>query len=450
VADPSAVINNGTAAVAHAQSAVGASAEHITLLLLYQLVVILVVTRIVVWLSRRYLGQTAVAGEILAGIVLGPSVLGGLFPGVMHAIFVPETGTIFVGLAQLGLVLLMFQIGLEFEFNARLTGGRHAVAVISLIGILVPFALGFTTAPWFWQMMDEPRPDALAFRLFFATAMSITAIPILGRIFMELGLSHTRTAALTIAAAAIDDVCGWLLLGVVSAIVASRFDLGSFALRIGGLAVYIAFVFLVIRPLLHRYIDRELRRDPTLGRSTIAILLIVLLVSAAITSNLGIFAIIGGFLMGVALHDNRRFVALWNERVGSLVNALFLPIFFAYTGLRTDIGSLATVQAWLLCGLVCLIAFTGKFGGAYIASRLVGETHRSAAAIGVSMNTRALMELIALNIGYDLGVLPRQMFTMLVIMAVLSTFIATPLIRWLMGDQRRFADPPIAVAVAGE
>lgn len=272
------------------------SAEHLVLQLLYQLIVILLVTRGVVWLSRRFLGQTAVAGEILAGLVLGPSLLGKLFPEVMHAVFVPETSAIFVGIAQVGLILLMFQIGMEFDFKVQLRQGRSAIAVISIVGVAVPFSLGFVTAPWLWETLAEPRPDLRAFRLFFATAIS-------------------------------------------------------------------------------------------------------------------------GF-----------------------VHVFFIPVFFAYTGLRTDVGSLATLHDWVVCGLVCLLAFVAKFGGTYIASRIMGESRRSAAAIGVSMNTRALMELIALNIGYDLGVLPKQTFTMLVIMAIASTFIATPLIRRLMQDQRRVVE----------
>ncbi len=417
------------------------SAEHLTLALLYQLIAILIVTRIVGWIGRRFLGQTAVAGEILAGLALGPSVLGALFPDVSGRLFVPETSTIFVGFAQIGLILLMFQIGLEFQFRTQLGTERRAILAISLSGILVPFGLGFLTAPWFWGQMTPPRPDLAAFRLFFATAMSITAIPILGRIFMELGLSHTRTAAMTIGAAAIDDICGWILLGVVSTTVAARFDATTFALKIAGLVAFLGLVFHVVRPLLRRYLRHEASRPSASSMSSMAILLIVLLASASITSNLGVFAIIGAFLIGVALHEERSFVSQWHERAGVLVNAFFLPLFFTYTGLRTDIGSLSSPAAWGTCALVCLVAFAGKFGGAYLASRAVGERPREAAAIGVAMNTRALMELIALNIGYDLGVLPRQMFTMLVIMALASTFIATPLIRHLMSRERLTASP---------
>ncbi len=419
------------------QSAVGSSAEQITAQLLYQLIIILIVTRIVVWISRRMLGQTAVAGEILAGVVLGPSLLGAIFPDAMQAIFAPDTSSIFVGIAQVGLILLMFQIGLEFEFKEHLRRGRSAIIVISVVGIVVPFSLGYFAAAWFWDTLSEPRPNLLAFRLFFATALSITAIPILGRIFMELGLSHTRTAAITIGSAAFDDILGWMLLGVVSTIVVSQFQPVSFALNAAAIVAYVAIVFIVVRPLLLRWLSKTMVRGQGLNTKTIAYMLILLFISASITSHLGIFAIIGGFVIGVALHDNREFVEKWKERVSSFVYVFFVPVFFAYTGLRTDIGTLDTPRAWMICGLVCLLAFVGKFGGAYIASRIMGESRRSAAAIGVSMNTRALMELIALNIGYDLGVLPKQIFTMLVIMAIASTFITTPLIRWLMSEQRR-------------
>lgn len=418
-------------------SAVGAGAEQIVLRLLYQLIVILIATRVVVAVVRR-LGQTDVSGEILAGLLLGPSALGALWPDFMHRLFHPSTSSIFVGLSQMGLVLLMFQIGLEFEFRTTLAASKRSVIVISLAGLIAPFALGFATAPWFHAQLTDGAPALTGFRLFFAVAMSITAIPILGRIFMELGLSHTRTAALTIGSAAIDDVIGWLLLGVVSLIVAGSFSGSWIATRAAGLALYLAFLFLVARPLVKRAVTRHLARyDGHLQPAAIALILIGLFISAAVTSNLGVFAIIGGFIVGVMLHDDRAFVAEWKRQVAPTVNTLLLPIFFTYTGLRTDIGTLSTAHELWLCALVCLVAFAGKFGGAYFGARAVGEKPRSALTIATCMNTRALMELIALNIGYDLGVLPRSMFTKLVIMAIVSTFMATPLIRWLMRAERR-------------
>ncbi len=428
-----------------AESAVGAKAEEIVLHLLYQILAILIVTRIVILVARR-LGQTDVSGEILAGLLLGPSLLGALAPGLSKELFHPSTSTIFVGMAQIGLVLLMFQIGLEFEFRSHLGEDRKPIFVISLVGLVLPFVTGYLAAPWFHAQLPV-KPDLFGFRLFFAVAMSITAIPILGRIFMELGLSHTRTAALTIGAAAIDDVSGWLILGSIALLVQGRLTFGWAWPRVLGLAVYLAAVFWVVRPLLKRAVAAHLDRHGGLRIPAIALILILLFVSAVITSNLGVFAIIGGFVIGVALHDDRRFVAEWKTRVGPLVQTFFLPIFFAYTGLRTDIGTIHGWSGFWMCVMVCVVAFATKFGGAFVASRLVGESTRSSLTIGVCMNTRALMELIVLNIGKDLGLLPTDIFSMLVIMAIASTFMATPLIRWLMKDERRRPEEQTSASV---
>ncbi|NMZ21813.1 cation:proton antiporter [Pseudomonas proteolytica] len=423
-------------APAGGQSAVGSQAEHLTLLFLIQLIVIFSASRLISWLSTRCLGQTPVAGEILAGLVLGPSLLGYFFPELLSSIFVPQTSTAFVATAQVGLILLMFQVGLEFEFGAHLKGRKRSIMAISLGGLLVPFVSGFLVAEYFWQQIVGDKPPLLAFQLFFATALSITALPILGRIFMELGLSRSRVATLTIGAAAIDDVCGWLILGGVTSIIASNFSLWASLGRILALAVFIVLVLWVVRPLVLRWIIGDLERKP-LSAQGISLMLIVLFGSAVITNLIGVFSIIGGFIIGVALHTHRPFVTQWNAKVSGLVNAFFLPVFFAYTGLRTDIGSLNGDTALLSCFLVCLVAFASKFFGAYGASRWLGETPRNSALIGVCMNTRALMELVVLNVGYDLGVLPKEYFTMLVIMAIISTFIASPLIRLLTSEERR-------------
>ena len=338
------------------QSAVGAAAEDIVLSLLYQLLVILAMTRIVTWIAR-WLGQTDVSGEILAGLLLGPSLLqSGLFgAGVqefMHGLFSPSTAVVFTALSQLGLILLMFQIGLEFEFLTHLGGDRKPIFVISLAGLALPFFIGYVTAPWFHARIGAPEVSLFGFRLFFAVAMSITAIPILGRIFMELGLSHTRTAALTIGAAAVDDVSGWLILGAISLLVKGAFTWGWALPRVVGLAIYMVAVFYVLRPVLKRIVSNHLERYGGMRLTLVPYVLLLLFLSATITSNLGVFAIVGGFVIGVALHDDRRFVEEWKRRVGPIVQALFLPIFFAYTGLRTDIG---TIQGWAGFGMLMLV-----------------------------------------------------------------------------------------------
>ncbi len=419
------------------ESATGAHAEEIVLRLLYQLIVIFVVTRIVVAFSKRILKQTDIAGEILAGILLGPSLLGVIAPELLHNFFHPSTSVIFIGIAQVGLIFLMFQIGLEFEFSTNIPGARNTIILVSLCGIVLPFALGYFTAPWFYNQMAEPRPSELGFRLFFAIAMSITAIPVLGRIFMELGLTHTRTAAITIAAAAIDDVLGWFLLGAIAAIITAAFNVSNFVLRFLGLLAYVVFLFFVARPIIQRALRSHLsKHSGELQNIGIAWLIILMLGSAIVTSNLGVFAAIGGFVIGIALHENREFAAEWKRRIAPLITVFFLPIFFVYTGLRTDIGTLNSSSAVIQCILVCAIAFSAKLGGTYVASRFAGEDHRTALTFGVAMNTRGLMQLITLNIGRDLGVLPPQMFTMLVIMALVSTYMATPLIRYLMSNEK--------------
>lgn len=412
-------------------------AEKIVLSLLYQLIAILLVTRIVVWVSRRYLAQTDVSGEILAGLVLGPSCLGALFPEQMRTLFAPSTTSTFTAIAQLALVFLMFEVGLSFEFGRTFERNKKSMVLISAMGIVLPFGLGLFTASWFWERLPITTASFAGFRLFFAVAMSITAIPILGRIFLELNLSHTRIAALVLSAAAIDDVSGWVLLGVVGAIVQSQFAPEALVLRVFLFAAYLGAIFLVVRPLLLRALAKSRHGSETVSSAGIAALSIVLFASAIVTSKIGVFAIIGGFALGVALHDDKRFATEWSFRVSPFIRAVLLPVFFTYTGLRTEIGSLNSPAMWLMCLQVILIASIGKGVGAYLAARMVGEPHRQALTIGVCMNTRGLMELVALNVGYDLGVLPREMFTMLVIMAIVSTFITAPAVRWLMRDEMR-------------
>ncbi len=417
------------------ENAAVSGSERLVLSLTYQLIAIIFVTRIVVWFSSRFLGQTDVSGEILAGLVLGPSCLGALFPMEMKALFPSATTDVLVALSHLGLIFLMFEVGLRFEFSSTFESAKRGLVAISLCGMAVPFVLGLLTASWFWDRMPAAsRPPLLGFELFFAVAISITAIPVLGRIFLELDLSHTRIAALVLGAAALDDVGGWILLSVVSAIVQSRFSSQALLMRILALIVFLAGLKLISRPV-RRMIANSRARTGHLSGTTISIVVALTLLCAAITSNTGVFAIIGAFCFGLTLHQDRQFVADWSVRFSAMVRAVLLPLFFTYTGLRTDIGYLGSAQGWMLCLGVLAVAFAGKFGGTYAAARLSGEPPRLALIVGVCMNTRGLMELIALNVGYDLGVVPRPMFTMLVIMALASTFVATPLVRRLMKDQ---------------
>ena len=395
--------------------------------ILLQFIVVIAAARLVAWVGRRF-GQAEVVSQMVAGILLGPSLFGYLAPDAFAYIFAPSNGPVFGGFAQIGLVLLMFQVGLDFELSV-IASSKRTVVLVSGLGIAIPFALGAVASMYFYDALPEPRPSSTSFLLIFAVSMSITALPVLARIFSETGLAGTRAGTIAISAAAIDDVVGWMLLGAVSLLIAGSFSFEWVGIRVAGICAIGAVAIYVVRPLLHRYFDRHLAKQDRLEHTVIPVVLVVVFACAILTSRLGLHALIGGFLLGVALHQHRPFVAVWKARIGPLVGTLFLPIFFTHTGLRTDVGSLESSTEFLQCGLVIAIAFAGKYGGGYLGARLAGESPRMASVLGTCMNTRGLMELVVLNVGYELGVLPRALFTQLVYMAVVTTLIATPLIR---------------------
>lgn len=419
------------------------SSVHRTELLLFytllQLSVIVLAARLFGNLSVR-LGNSRVVGEIVAGLLLGPSLLGLLWPAGFAFVFRSAPAEPVTILSQIGLILLLFQIGLEFHFShLRASPSWRAVARIALLGEIFPFLLGFAFGQ-FTAPIIFPHGNALGYSLFCGTAFSITAIPVLGRIMLELGLHRTRLGAIVISAAAINDVVGWLLLAIVSALAVSQFSAGRFALQAGLLVVYVAACWWLARPLLLKLARRSGARDNPLPLDLLGILLAAAFVSGMITYHIGIFAIFGGFMLGVLLHDQRDLAAAWRDKVGSFVEVFFVPIFFTYTGLRTEIGLLGDWQMWGWCLLLVALATLGKFGGCYWAARWAGLDATEARAVGVMMNTRGLMELIVINVGYDLGVLPRSVFTMLVIMALLSTVVTAPALRrWL---RARVAEGP--------
>ncbi|MGK2952538.1 MAG: cation:proton antiporter, partial [Thiobacillus sp.] len=349
-----------------------------------------------------------------------------------------------------GLVLLMFQIGLEFDF-AHLTArnNRRAVALIASASMAVPFALGFGFG-WLSAPLLSPGINPLATSLFIATAFSITALPILGRIMMEFKITRLPIGVIAISAAAINDVIGWLLLALITALALAEFSAAAFALKVALVGVFFITWWFVVRPLMKRVIRASQAKPVPVGEKAgrgklthnlLGILLAAIFISAMTTYQIGIFAIFGGFMMGVILHDEHELIEAWKERIGHFVMVFFLPIFFTYTGLRTNVGGLDSAAAWGWCLLLIALATLGKFGASYVAARWAGMSHHEGKVIGIMMNTRALMELIVINVGYDLGVISQQVFTMLVLMAIFSTVITTPgLRRWL---------PKMGVVVAG-
>lgn len=398
---------------------------------LLQLTVIVLAARIGATVAVR-IGQTAAVGEIIVGILLGPSLFGLLAPDVFQYVFHSGTPELMQMLSQIGLVLLMFQIGLEFDFshlNER--RNRKAMLWVAAASLIAPFALGYgighISAP-----ILSPSAHPVISALFIATAFSITALPILGRIMMEFDMTRTPIGVIAISAAAINDVIGWLLLALITTLTLSDFNAVSFAAKVALVLVFFVVSWFGVRPLMKNILHRFDAKNGALSNNLLGLVLAATFLSAMTTYQLGIFAIFGGFMMGVLLHDEHAFVKTWRTHISPFVMVFFLPIFFTYTGLRTNIGSLDSASAWGWCGLIVLLATLGKFGGAYIAARLTGMSHTEAKVLGIMMNTRALMELIVINVGYDLGVISQQMFTILVIMAIFSTVITSPCLRrWL-------------------
>jgi Kef-type K+ transport system membrane component KefB len=416
---------------------VGAHKTELTLFFtLLELALIVLAGRIGGALAARC-GQSAAVGEIIIGILLGPSLFGWLAPGAFNFVFHSAPPEAMLILSQLGLVLLMFQIGLEFDFaHLSETTNRAAVARVAVACLAVPFAGGFALG--YFLPATGRAAGSIDTALFVATAFSITALPILGRILLEFNLSRTRLGVIAISAAAIIDVVGWLLLALVTTLTVSKSVGGEFALRIVLVLAFGLVSAKVVRPLLKWSIRRSAARGDAMPGNLLGGLLVVIFAAAMTTYQIGIFAIFGGFMMGVILYDEPKLVAAWRERVGGFVSVFFLPIFFTFTGLRTSIGSLDSANDWGWCLAIIAVASLTKWCSAYWAARRSGFDPAEAAMMGFMMNTRALMELIVLNIGYDLGFVPQSMFTMLVVMAVVTTIMTGPLLRVLLPRLNHF------------
>jgi Kef-type K+ transport system membrane component KefB len=413
------------------QSSTVHAVETLLFFTLLQLIVIVGVARIFGWMARR-VGQPRVVGEIVAGLVLGPSVFATLAPETFNYVFKSTDALTVSIISQLGLILLMLQVGMEFEFGVlKERRSRTAAIFLSVAGIVTPFVLGlcigYVSAPAL-----APAGAGIGYILFCGVALSITAMPVLGRIMIELDLTRTWVGTITISAAAVNDVVGWILLALVSAVAAGELSLAGTSARILALAGYVALALLAVRPILHRLLDRISTPAEPMTLNGLALVLMFAFASAITTFLIGVFAIFGGFMIGVLLHDRRPFVNAWRQRVTPLVNTLFLPVFFTFTGLRTNLHGLDSGELWLWCSAFIALAYLGKYGGCYVGARLAGVPKDEARTMAIMMNTRGLMELIVLNVGYDLGMIPQNVFTMLVLMAVITTVTTAPLLRvWM-------------------
>ena len=403
--------------------------------LLLQISVILVTARLVGYAFRR-IHQPQVMGEMVAGILLGPSFLGWVAPGISAVVFPAESLTLLNALAQVGLVLFMFLVGLELQPHLLHERG-HAALVISHASILAPFLLGCLLALFLYPQLSDDSVTFTSFALFMGAAMSITAFPVLSRILAERKLLQTRMGTVAIACAAVDDVTGWCILAAVVLLVRSTSS-ANLAWTVGGTALYLmgmAFVVRRLMPRLGRF--AEMRGGITEG--ALAIALVLALVSAWATESLGIHALFGAFAMGVIMPKGREFVEGVSDKIRDLTVVLLLPLFFAAVGLQTSIGLVQGPYLWALTALVILVAISGKLGGSAVAARLSGMGPRQSWSIGILMNTRGLMELVLLSIGLELGVLSPTLFTMLVLMALVTTFMTSPLLELVYFRQFSFA-----------
>jgi Kef-type K+ transport system membrane component KefB len=405
--------------------------EHLLFSTLLQLITMIGAARVMNTVFRR-LGQPGVIGEIVAGLLLGPSLFGYFFPEQSLALFGPTASPQITIISQIGLILLMFQIGMEFEFgHLKAKRNRSGVLMISAVSVAVPFALGLLIGEASAPIL-APTTDPLTYSLFFGVALAITAVPILGRILREFGLAQTEIGVVAISAAAINDVVGWIMLAGVSAYATARFSTLHMVLQVGGIFVFMIILWTILRPLADFLVKRFPVRSQQLPANLMAVVICLVFALAISTFELGLFAIFGGFAAGLLFHRHEAFVDAWRRQAGQFVLVFFLPIFFTFTGLRTNVLGLSAAMDLQWLALVLAAAILGKIIPVYVAARMSGFSHDQSSILGSLMNTRALMELIVLNIGYDLGFVPQNAFTMLVIMAVVTTVMTGPLLKLLL------------------
>lgn len=393
---------------------------------LLALVAVIVAARVVGALFRM-LRQPPVVGEVVAGILLGPSLLGRVAPGISEAVLPAAVAPSLQIIAQLGVLLFMFMVGLELD-TALLRKRTYATLTISHASIVVPFVLGAGAALVVYPRFGLPAVPFDTFALFLGVSLSVTAFPVLARILSDQGLTRTELGVIAISCAAVDDVTAWCLLALLVSVAKAS---GAEALRTLALtAAYVVVMLTAVRPLVGRLVAKQELRKKVTPDAT-ALVLVGLLLSALASEYAGIHALFGAFLLGAIIPHGSLLGRSLLAKLEDWVVMLLLPAFFAYTGLRTRIDLVSGLESWLFCAGLTLVASAGKFGGSFCAGRLAGLGWRDAAAVGVLMNTRGLMELIVLNVGLDLGVISPTLFAMLVLMAIATTFATTPLLQLL-------------------
>jgi len=367
-------------------------------------------------------------GEMFAGLLLGPSLLGWVAPGAYAALFPADSLGYLNSLSQVGLILFMFLVGLELDPKI-LRGRGHTTVLTSHVSIIAPFFLGAILALYLYPRLSDDSVTFTHFALFLGTAMSITAFPVLARILTERKLLNTHLGTVAIAVAAVDDVTGWFILALVVLLVRSD-NASSMWLMLGGLGLYVLVMLLGVRRFLSR-LEAMYEKRGLLTQNLMALVLLLLLASSWVTAELGIHALFGALLIGAIMPKHPAFVHTLTEKLNDAAVVLLLPIFFAFTGIRTSLGLVNSGEMWFYFALIISVAILGKFGGSMLAARLTGMSWREAGALGTLMNTRGLMELVLLNIGLDIGVISPALFAMLVLMAIVTTFMTSPALEWI-------------------
>jgi Kef-type K+ transport system membrane component KefB/nucleotide-binding universal stress UspA family protein len=405
-------------------------------LVLIDILIVIGLSRLMGLLFRR-LKQPLVIGEIVAGILLGPSLFGWVAPDAAAAIFQPQTIPYLGVLSQIGLIFFMFLIGLELDPKYLKSQIDRAI-LVSHASILMPFSLGSLAALVLYPQVSTDDVSFTAFALFLGAAMSITAFPVLARIITENNLQGSRLGILALTCAAVDDVTAWCLLALAIAVTRTNSMVGALPTILES-AIYIVLMVVIVRPFLQR-LASYYNRMGKLNQFVLAGIYMGVVASALITELIGIHFIFGAFLLGTVMPKHAGLRRELAQKTEDFVLTFLLPIFFAYSGLRTQVGLLNSPMLWLLCGLVLAVAIVGKYAGTYLAACFCGINHRDAMALGWLMNTRGLTELIVLNIGLSLGVISPVLFTMLVIMALVTTFMTSPLLEWIYPKQEMRAD----------
>jgi Kef-type K+ transport system membrane component KefB len=410
-------------------------------LLLTQMAIVLLTTMVCGWLALK-IGQARVIGEIIGGIVLGPSILGRLAPHFSATLFPKASLATFDNLSTVGLVLFLFLIGMELDYE-QLYSQRVTAVMASGMSILLPFAMGALLAHSLRTRFAPHGIGSVPFVLFLGIAMSITAFPVLARILEERNLQFTPLGATAILCAAVDDVVAWSLLAFALAFMGGQGGPSSLVMRLIGLVIYLFVMLGIVRPLAALVVRRQ--KQPELTIELLAVVLAGVLLSAAVTDKFGVHPLFGAFIAGVCFPRVPRWQLALRERLDMLVSVLLLPLFFALTGMRTRLDLLNDGSMWLWAAIVLFAAVFGKMGGAALAARWSGQSWRDAIALGALLNTRGLVELIVLNIAYTVGAFTPTLFTMMVVMALVTTMLTAPILT-LLGI-RGTARKPVAVPV---